>query len=97
MEYDREMSDIGKRFRKKAGLTTEEIEDKCDKLHPDFTHVYRLAYMDGVKDGAQAQLNKALSTELDGRYVLALIDTKGELPPKVPRLRHISIVFWWSG
>jgi hypothetical protein len=43
------------------------------------------AYEDGKTTqlkSSQAQLNKAFSTKLDGRYVLALIDTKGELPEK---------------
>jgi hypothetical protein len=75
------MSDIGKRFREEAGLTRE-LGNPFRPSPGKYGHYE--AYEDGKTTqlkSSQAQLNKALSTKLDnGRYVLALIDTKGELP-----------------
>jgi hypothetical protein len=64
--------DIGERFREKAGLVKEDF-DGTD------THTQGLFLM-APREILNAQLNKALSTKLDNRYVLALIDTKEELP-----------------
>jgi hypothetical protein len=37
-------------------ITVKQIEKLCDKLHPDYTHIYRLAFKDGAEQGADAQL-----------------------------------------
>jgi len=78
----REQSDIEKRFREEAGLTDKEIDGLGEgilslKFHPN--DVEWQSYRK-IRD---AQLIKALSTKLDGRYVLALIDTKEKTPDNV--------------
>jgi len=70
------MSDIGERFREKAGLTEEKIIDLVSEYHHSGEQNRHIL----AKNIAEAALNKAFSTKLDGRYVLALIDTKGEVP-----------------
>jgi hypothetical protein len=75
------MSDIAQRFREEARLTEEDCSVELINLQ------YRAQAGEDIRWDKvsavikNAQLNKALSTKLDnGRYVLALIDTKGELP-----------------
>jgi hypothetical protein len=89
------MSDIGKRFREEARLTEEDCSVELTNLQ------YRAQAGEDIRWDKvsavikNAQLNKLLSTKLDnGRYVLALIDTRGRFPPtSIPTLRT-DVIAW---
>jgi hypothetical protein len=72
--------DIAQRFREEAGLTEEDCSVELTNLQ------YRAQAGEDIRWDKvsvvikNAQLNKAFSTKSDGRYQLALIDTKGESP-----------------
>jgi len=79
------MSDIEKRFREEAGLTEREINKAFENTFEepmDFDHKPTADELFTIQlnSVSQAQLSKALSTKLDGRIRVALIDTKGKLP-----------------
>lgn len=82
-----------KRVREEAGLTDDgilavkckdpaKLLDETDLALADKIDVLKARVKALLRATAKAQLNKALSTEIDGRYRLGIIDTKGELPKK---------------